>query len=205
MSEILWTLNTLCEIDYQGINCSKQGNLRDDIKVLELKDQKCKFEEWKQDRSRWTALWGGPEVKQEAPYNLDDVHQVLALTHPIDKRSQHFPNWMKLQRTLAWLKLIRNRYKSGTRNKSINSEMMSYAELAMCDVQKMFYGEKIEAPRRIRSVKRSRSLFKLLLRSWINGAKSTIKSVSKNRINCTKKIAKPIRRKIADQLLRSRS
>ena len=138
---------------------SKVLDSRDDIKVLELKDQKCKFEEWKQDRSRWTASWGGPEVKQEAPSNVDAVQQVLDLTHPVDKRSQHI----------------------------------------------LFYGEKIEALRRTRSVKRSRSLFKLMLRSWINGAKSTIKNVSKNRINCRKKIAKPMRRKIADQLLRSRN
>ena len=200
------SVDRLCEIDYPGINCSKQGNSRDDIKVLELKDQKCKFEEWKQDRSRWTASWGSPEVKQEALSNVDAVQQVLDLTHPVDKRSQHVPNWMKLQRTVAWLKLIRNRYKSGTRNKSIKSEMMSYAELTiMRDAQKMFYGEKIEALRRTRSVKRSRSLSKLMLRSWINGANSTIKKESKNRINCRKKIVKPMRQKIADQLLRSRN
>ena len=200
------SVDRLCEIDYQSINCSKQGNSRDDIKVLELKDQQCKFEECKEDRSRWAASWGGPEVKQEARYSVGDVHQVLALTHPIDKRSQHFPNWMKLQRTVAWLKLMRNRYKSGTRNKSINSEMMSYAELTiMRDVQKMFYGENIEALRRTRSVKRSRSLSKLMLRSWINGANSNIKNASKNRINCRKKIAKAMRQKIADQLLRSRN
>ena len=84
------SVDRLCEIDYQSINCSKQGNSRDDIKVLELKDQQCKFEECKEDRSRWTASWGGPEVKQEARYSVGDVHQVLALTHPIDKRSQHF-------------------------------------------------------------------------------------------------------------------
>ena len=61
--------------------------------------------------------------------------------------------------------LIQNKYKSGTRNKSMNSEMMSLAESTIIrHVQKKFYGEEMEALRVAGSVNCSSNLSKLMPR-----------------------------------------
>ena len=65
--------------------------------------------------------------------------------------------------------LIQNRYKSETRNKSMNSEMMSRAESTIiCHVQKKFYGEEMEALSVTGSVKCSSNLSKLMPRLMNN-------------------------------------
>ena len=79
-------------------------------------------DEWEQDRPEWTVSLCDPEVKRGVTHSVDLVCQDQDLTHPIDKMSNHFSNWKKLQRSVAWLMLIQNKYKS------MNSEMMSLAE-----------------------------------------------------------------------------
>ena len=122
-------------------------------------------DEWEQDRPEWTVSLCDPEVKRGVTHSVDLVCQDQDLTHPIDKMSNHFSDWKKLQRSVAWLMLIQNKYKSGTRNKSMNSEMMSSAESTIIrHVQKKFYGEEMEALRETGSVKCSSNLSKLMPR-----------------------------------------
>ena len=113
--------------------------------------------------------------ESEHYFELLDESNVVALqevgslkeasTHPIDKMSMHFSSWKKLQRSVAWLMLLQHRYRARTNVVSMDSEMMSHAELVIIrHVQMKHYGDEIEEIQKTGHVKYSNKLSKLMPR-----------------------------------------
>ena len=122
-------------------------------------------DEWKLDHPDWTVSPADPEVKQAISYSVNPIHEGHDLTHPIDKMSMHFSSWKKLQRSVAWLMLLQHRYRARTNVVSMDSEMMSHAELVIIrHVQMKHYGDEIEEIQKTGQVKYSNKLSKLMPR-----------------------------------------